>query len=77
MGTDECALLQIPHLTNTESVSKEDFEGMLARGGWASRDVFMAKILEMFDIEKAKEQNASFRYVWDKFVSGTARARAP
>ena len=30
-GTDECALLQIPHLTNTESVSKEDFEGMLAR----------------------------------------------
>ena len=77
MGKDECALLQIPYLTNTESVSKEVFEGMFKRGGWASRDEFIAKILEMFDVERAKEQNDSFKYVWDKFVSGTASARAP
>ncbi len=77
MGTDECARLQIPYHTNTESVSKENFERMLERGGWPSRKDFMAKTLEMFDVEKAKKQNASFRYVWDKFVSGTEGARAP
>ena len=77
IGKDECARLQIPYHTNTESVSKEDFERMLERGGWPSRKDFMAKTLEMFDVEKAKKQNASFRYVWDKFVSGTEGARAP
>ena len=77
MGQDECARLQIPYHSNTESVSKEYFEQMLERGRWASRKDFMEKILEMFDVGRAKKQNASFRYVWDKFVSGTAGARAP
>jgi len=71
MGQDECRQLQIPYRTNTESTSKEDFERMRERSKSGSRRVFMKRMLGMFDVNTAKKHNASFEYVWDKFVSET------
>ena len=69
IGQPECRILRIPYHPNTESISKKEFERMRKDSRSASRIVFMKKILAMFDAERAKKQNASFEYVWDKFVS--------
>lgn len=72
MGRDECRQLQIPHRANTESTSKEDFERMCRWSKSGTPKIVRKKMLGMFDVEIAKRQNASFEYVWNKFVSETS-----
>lgn len=71
MSYRDCELLQIPYHTNTEHISKHEFEQMRMRSRSMSRPQFLTKMLCMFDVGVAKKQNASFEYVWDKFVSKT------
>lgn len=74
MGRHECESLQIPYHPNTEPISKEEFEQMRSRAGPMPRAEFMSEILGMFDTGLARRQNASFGYVWDRFVSKTPRS---
>ena len=69
MGRAECGRLRIPYRPNTEPVSKEEFEQMRWRAEPMPRAEFMSSMLAAFDAERAKRQNSSFRYVWDRFVS--------
>ena len=71
MGQSECDRLRIPYRPNTEPVSKGEFEQMRSRAESMPRTKFMYKMLNMFDAGRAKRQNESFGYVWDKFVSKT------
>lgn len=72
LGQRECELLQIPYHTSTEHISKSEFEQMRVRSGSMQRAQFLIKILDMFDVGRAKKQNTSFEYVWDKFVYKTS-----
>ena len=60
IGQYECRILQIPYHPNTESISKKEFEQMRKDSRSVSRTAFMKRILAMFDVERAKKQNASF-----------------
>ena len=74
MGRRECESLQIPYHPNTEPISKNEFEQMRRRSGSGAmpRSEFMKRMLDAFDAKRAKRQNTSFGYVWDKFVSKAA-----
>lgn len=74
MGRPECESLRIPYHPNTEPISKEEFDQMRRRSGSGAmpRSEFMKRMLDMFDAKRAKKQNTSFGYVWDKFVSKAA-----
>lgn len=59
--------LQIPFRPNTEDISKELFpQNRTSR--FSSRIDLMQEILKHFDINAAKKQNDSFRYMWHKFI---------
>lgn len=74
MGQPECESMQIPYHPNTEPISKEEFDQMRMRSGSGAmpRSEFMKRMLVVFDAKRAKMQNTSFGYVWDKFVSKAA-----
>lgn len=74
MGRAECGRLRIPYRPNTEPVSKEEFEQMRGRAEPMPRAEFMSSMLAAFDAERAERQNASFGYVWGRFVSKTPRS---
>ena len=59
--------LGVPFYTNTEHIPKKIFE-QNRPGKFDSRIDFMMEILKIFDIDTAKNQNASFRYVCEKFM---------
>ena len=58
--------LEIQHSSNTESITKEDFDSMHEK--YTSRIDFMTVILEKFSLDIAKTQNESFRYFCNKFL---------
>lgn len=59
--------LRIPFYSNTEDISKEQFE-QIGSTRFTSKIDFMQEILRLFTINTAKKQNDSFRYVWQKFI---------
>ena len=59
--------LRIPFYTNTETVSKEQFDYNRSTSSDSKID-FMQEILKLFNVGTAKKQNNSFKYVWHKFV---------
>ncbi len=60
--------LHIPFYANTEDISKEQFETNRPKD--SLRIPFMIEVLKLFDIDTAKKQNHSFRYVWSMLASG-------
>ena len=60
--------LGVPFYTNTEDTSKKIFEQNRSSSRFDTRVDFMLEILKIFDIDTAKKQNNSFRYVWQKFI---------
>lgn len=69
-GVDQkrCRELSITYHSNTESVSKEEFNALMRTAKFDSKADFMIALMKEFDVRVAKNQNRSFRHMWDKFV---------
>ncbi|TAJ45616.1 hypothetical protein [Methanofollis fontis] len=69
LGDADAARLGIrEHIGRTDRITKEDFNALIPRG--VSRIEFLHEILVVFDIERARRKNRSFRYFMDWFVEG-------
>ncbi len=62
-----CAKLKIKCFSNTDNITKEEFNRLIPRKFSDSRINFMIEILENFSTETAKLKNSSFRYFTGKF----------
>jgi len=59
--------LRITYYPTTDDISKEQFNEIIPQM-FESRIDFMQELLKKFNIQTAKIQNSSFRYVWNKFI---------
>ncbi len=68
-GLDETAseTLHINYFTNTDNLSKEDFN-RLYHGRFNSRIDFIYEIIKLYVIEKAKQKNKSFSYFYNEYI---------
>lgn len=62
-----CKELGISPLQSTDNIAKKQFNDLIPRKFRGSRIDFMAEILKHFDVETAKQKNASFRYFLDSY----------
>lgn len=70
-GLDDspCKQLGIPSYTNTEDITKEQFNRLMSKK-FDSRIDFMQEILKYFQVEIAKQKNKSFNYLLEKHDCG-------
>ncbi|MBN1693577.1 MAG: hypothetical protein JW845_08505 [Dehalococcoidales bacterium] len=64
-----CKKCRIPNHSDTEKISKEQFNNMIPKKFRDSRIDFLHELLNYFQIEVAKEKNASFKYFIEKYIS--------
>lgn len=65
LNDEGCSQIGIPPSYNTDSMSKEQFDGMMPKK-FASRIDFMQEIMKVFDQNTALTRNNSFRYFIQK-----------
>lgn len=70
-----CERLGVRHLSFTDDVTKEQFNGLIP-SRFRSRIDFMAEIVKLYSIPTARDRNTSFRYFADKFNLQTPGASA-
>lgn len=69
LDDDACRSLGIKLKDNsTDFITKEDFNRLIPKRFQASRIDFMVAILNLFNIDIAKEKNSSFKYFCDKYL---------
>lgn len=62
---DDLQKMKMPSITNTERLTKEDFEKLVPKDFTSKKD-FMIELLKNYSIETARQQNPSFRYLLNK-----------
>ena len=73
---ESCERLGIPHLSSTDGVTKEQFNGLIPTR-FRSRTDFMLEVLKLFSIPTAVSKNRSFRYFSQKFQLQPPAASLP
>lgn len=69
LDDDACRLLGIKLKDNsTDFITKEDFNRLIPKRFQASRINFMVEILDLFNINIAKQRNSSLKYFCDKYL---------
>ena len=64
-GDNKCNEFQIPIHTNTDDLTKEEFDQLIPKK--FDRLTFMLRILECYSIDTAVNKNRSFKYFLEKY----------
>ena len=68
LDSECCKKLRISSPNNTNDIAKEQFNRLIPKKFEESRIDFLQEILKYFQVEIAKQKNASFRYLLEKYV---------
>lgn len=72
-GLDNNALEKLgirKNISNTDCINKEQFENLIPRRFSDYKTNFMIEILKHFSVKTAKKKNRSFKYFFEKYLSG-------
>ncbi len=68
LSDEDCIKLKIKCFSNTDNITKEEFNKLIPKKFSYSRINFLIEILNHFSIDEARRKNRSFEYFYNKYL---------